>query len=174
MVRKYAHPTRFKSRPKDTHTADHEYCIPVADPGNLAQEHSYSNPDSPLSTAKRLESKVNVLRKKHHVKEQQIGRLKRKVHSLKNMLKELKNRNMISTNCEDYLKRKFTGVSLDILKRAISTTKVGKKGKCSPALKAFALTLQYYSQKAYEYVRQTFNLALPHQTVLRGWFNKGC
>lgn len=37
-------------------------------------------------------------------------------------------------------------------------------------LKAFALTLHFYSPKAYEYVRETFNCNLPHVSTLRRWY----
>ncbi|KAK7476711.1 hypothetical protein BaRGS_00032048 [Batillaria attramentaria] len=43
-------------------------------------------------------------------------------------------------------------------------------GTYHPALKAFALTLQFYSTKAYEYVRRTFGLGLPHLNTIRRWF----
>ena len=173
QIRKFAHPTRFKFRPKNSHTSDHEYCKPVANQDQVNQEHAYTTKESPQRTVKELDSKITVLKSKYRAKHEQLRRSKRKVQSLKNLLKELKNRDLISTDCQNYLSRKFSGVSLDILERAISKTKVGKKGKCSPKLKAFALTLQHYSQKAYDFVRQTFNLALPHPQVVRGWFNKG-
>jgi hypothetical protein len=32
------------------------------------------------------------------------------------------------------------------------------------------LTLAFYSLKAYNYVRRTFHLALPHPSTLRQWF----
>lgn len=33
------------------------------------------------------------------------------------------------------------------------------------------MTLQFYSNKAYEYVRRTINLALPSASVIRSWLN---
>lgn len=51
-----------------------------------------------------------------------------------------------------------------------------KRDQCShtkyhPALKSFALTLQFYSAKAYKYVRETFNLGLPHPSTIRKWYS---
>ena len=40
-----------------------------------------------------------------------------------------------------------------------------------PALKAFARTLQFYSTKAYNYVRETFGLGLPHVGAIKKWYN---
>lgn len=42
--------------------------------------------------------------------------------------------------------------------------------KYSPALRSFALTLHYYSSKAYNYVRKVFNLSLPHPVTIRNWY----
>ena len=39
-------------------------------------------------------------------------------------------------------------------------------------MKSFALTLQFYSTKAYEFVRKTFNVALPSQSQIRRWYDK--
>lgn len=46
------------------------------------------------------------------------------------------------------------------------------KQKYSPALRAFALTLHYYSPKAYEYVRKTFDTCLPSTRTIRKWYEK--
>jgi len=42
--------------------------------------------------------------------------------------------------------------------------------KISPELRAFALTLNFYSAAAYKYVRQVFNNCLPHPSTLRKWY----
>lgn len=44
-----------------------------------------------------------------------------------------------------------------------------KKGKYPPELRQFALTLNFYSKKAYEYVRQKFSNVLPHIRTLASW-----
>ena len=40
----------------------------------------------------------------------------------------------------------------------------------SQSLRAFALTLNFYSPKAYEYVRKTFCNCLPHAKTLQKWY----
>lgn len=42
----------------------------------------------------------------------------------------------------------------------------------SEELKAFAMTLQFYSSNAYDYVRETFDLALPHPQQIRSWYTE--
>lgn len=68
------------------------------------------------------------------------------------------------------LERNFSGVPVALLKRMNLSS--GKGSKYSPELKSFALTLQFYSSKAYEFVRKTFNLALPHQGQVKKWYAK--
>lgn len=46
------------------------------------------------------------------------------------------------------------------------------KQKYSPALRTFALTLHYYSPKAYDYIRRTFDTCLPERRTLRKWYEK--
>ena len=57
------------------------------------------------------------------------------------------------------------------MKRLFSKKK-GKGCKYPSELKSFALTLEFYSSKAYEFVRQKLNLALPHQARIRKWYSK--
>lgn len=42
--------------------------------------------------------------------------------------------------------------------------------KYKEELRAFALTLSFYSAKAYNYVRQTFNKSLPHLSTISKWY----
>lgn len=43
--------------------------------------------------------------------------------------------------------------------------------KFSPTIRRFAVTLNFYSPKAYEYVRSTFSQYLPGARTLRGWYS---
>lgn len=42
--------------------------------------------------------------------------------------------------------------------------------KYSPVLRTFALTLSFYSPKAYNFVRSTFNKSLPHLDTISKWY----
>ena len=68
------------------------------------------------------------------------------------------------------LQRNFSGLPVELFKRM--STNSGKGCKYSPQLKSFALTLQFYSAKAYDFVRKTFNLALPHPVQIWKWYTK--
>lgn len=69
-------------------------------------------------------------------------------------------------------------ISISELHKQIISKKLQSKStnKFSPELRTFALTLQFYSSKAYNYVRQTFDKSLSHPSTLRRWFQHidGC
>ena len=116
--------------------------------------------------------KIETLKRKLKTSQQRSRRLKKKVFSLKEVVHELRKKDLISTDCEHMLNQTFTGLPLAITKRMVSKKKSQKGCAYSPELKSFALTLQFYSAKAYSFVRKTFNLALPSQSQIRRWYSK--
>ena len=83
------------------------------------------------------------------------------------MIKTFKRKYLISSNYKAVLKQHFEVLPLALCTRKTSTLKTEKYSK---ELKSFALTLQFYSSKAYGYVRKMFNLALPHPSTVRRWY----
>ena len=114
--------------------------------------------------------KVSVLKKKLRLSQQRARRLNKRNVTLKGIVKQLKERDLISSACEEMLERNFSRVPIALFKRMSSNA--GKGCKYSPHLKSFALTLQFYSAKGYDFVRKTFNLALPHRVQIRKWYTK--
>lgn len=55
--------------------------------------------------------------------------------------------------------------------REIFKRKQTKKKKYLPELRAFALTLNFYSSKAYNYVRKSFCNLLPEPSTIRKWYS---
>lgn len=49
--------------------------------------------------------------------------------------------------------------------------KLSTEKKFPPQLRSFALTLNFYSSSAYNYVRKTFNNCLPHPSTIRKWLS---
>lgn len=49
--------------------------------------------------------------------------------------------------------------------------KIKSSKKISPEIGAFALTLNFYSPSAYNYVRSLFNKVLSHSNILRKWYS---
>ena len=117
-------------------------------------------------------SKVKQLRKRLKVKQQKIRRLQSKVNSLEELLNSLKDKQLISDQAQEAVEDKFSGISNEIFQRLKKQKKSGSGLKYTPELKSFALTLQFYSSKAYQFVRKMFKFALPHPNVISSWYSK--
>jgi len=77
----------------------------------------------------------------------------------------------VSSSCAEMLENTIAGVPAAIMKRMMRHKGTNVSHKLyPPELRAFALTLQFYSTKAYNFVRKTFALALPHPGSLRRWY----
>ena len=91
--------------------------------------------------------------------------LKKTVLSVKELISELRKKTMVTdevgsmlSSCSESAKQLFKGTA---------------KPSCnnySKELRAFALTLNFYSPKAYNYVRSTFGNSLPHPKTLQRWY----
>ncbi|XP_045781588.1 uncharacterized protein LOC123878461 [Maniola jurtina] len=95
----------------------------------------------------------------------QRSRLKKKIASLKQMLTHLREKQLITQEHNDILEI-CSPSAAELFKRMYHKSK-----KYSPSLRAFALTLHFYSPKAYAYVRDTFNTCLPHPSTIRKWYS---
>ena len=78
---------------------------------------------------------------------------------------------MISAGCESLLSSKFSGVSFALMKRIMShESEKPTRASYFEELNAFALALSFYSTKAHNYVRRTFQLALAHPATICQWY----
>ena len=138
-------------------------------PKNVAQEHEYGVLVSP-SKLKQCLLTVNEALESYQKRlklSQRSRQLVKKVKSMESLIQTLKDKNFLSQQAAENLSASFSGGALELIKRCMN------KGKYSEAvypaeLRAFALTLQFYLARAYEYVRQTFNNCLPHPKTLNG------
>ena len=125
-----------------------------------------------IQECNRNKKKIKALRKRLKVSQQKSRWLTKKVESLGDIIKKLKDNHLISSNCEEALHSTLSVVPLQIFQQMQSTSKSGKGVKYPPIIRSFALTLQFYSTKAYDFVRKTFNLALLHRAQIRKWYSK--
>ncbi|KAF0718665.1 THAP-type domain-containing protein, partial [Aphis craccivora] len=138
------------------------------------------NPDSigllsptHFSTPKRRKRNVDLIKQKFKEKQSQYHkiymqnkRLRLKLKSYDDLIMKLRNKNLISENASYHLQSMACGSLTDIIKRKLS----GKKVPYSDELKKFAVTLQFYSSKAYTFVRKQFFDVLPHPRTLTKWY----
>ena len=97
-------------------------------------------------------------------------RLRQNVDSLQTVVSSLKDKHLISDECADLLETTFSGVSEDSMKRVLCQKRKKEPGAYTAELRSFAMVLHCYSVKAYSYVRQRFDLGLPHSSVIRKWY----
>lgn len=118
-----------------------------------------------------VKSKVSQTLKQLKYTKEKGKRLKRNVSHLKDIVKELKQKRLLSEHALKHLSETFEGIPLAILRRSLTNIKRKKisREQYSEEIKQFAMTLQFYSPKAYEYVRKTFHFCLPHQSTIRSW-----
>jgi len=65
----------------------------------------------------------------------------------------------------------FQNKLADPIKETINRNLKSRNTKYSPALRSFALTLQFYSSIAYLFVRKTFKNLLPHPSTIKKWYS---
>ena len=136
--------------------SDHSYCI--KSPRRTRRQVDY------------LTDKIENLTKKLKSSQKKTGRRNKKVSTLAAVVSELKDKNLINNDCANMLEATFSGVPKELMKRLVGQKKRKNLGAYPPELRSFALTLKFYSTKAYNYVRKSFNLGLPHVSVTRSWY----
>lgn len=52
----------------------------------------------------------------------------------------------------------------------VTPFEIKTNGKYTPEIRSFAMTLHFYSTKAYNYVRKKFNNKLPNPSTIRAWY----
>lgn len=57
------------------------------------------------------------------------------------------------------------------MRHIVSRQLKSKNAKYDAEIRSFALTLHFYSPKAYSYVRKTFNNLLPHPSTIQRWYS---
>ena len=110
--------------------------------------------------------------KRIHILKQKVKRMKKKVKSMDEVMTDVKSKFKLSGDGHKMLSVSGSAISKDFFARVYKQKKTGRllHKKYTSALRQFALTLNFYSSKAYKYVRNTFDLALPHPTVIQNWY----
>ena len=125
-------------------------------PYQVNEEHSYSMSKSPRRLKRRIDDLVDkgeCLTKKIKLFKQKARRLARKVDTLTSVVDDLKTNNLSSSGCAELLESTFSAVPRELMKRLVSQKANKNPGAYPPELRRFAMTLKFYSTKAYNYVR---------------------
>lgn len=116
----------------------------------------------------RKEKEILQKTKKIKYLHQKLRRKQTSISSMKKMICTLKKKLLIKHSEEKQLRQKFDGFRSSILQNIQHNSKGASRGRrYNNAIKEFALTLNYYSAKAYAYVRSI--MPLPHPSLIRKW-----
>lgn len=139
---------------------------------NIKHDHRYENtPKSSKKVLQRVKKSLRKSRARVKILSQHVKRLKVSVSSLRTVISELKKNKMIGDDCAVMLNQ-YEDFKPQLLKRmSVNTGGSVNRSKYPPELRSFAITLHFYSPKAYNFVRKKFNLALPHPSVIRSWYS---
>jgi hypothetical protein len=121
---------------------------------SVRSDHSYAHTATPPSTAEILvktTEKLTNIRKKLDIARKKNGRLHNAVADMENMLKDLRAKFNIPDHVMNMLKESGSDIPASLfhwMAKNVSS-KTTSRGEYPAALRSFALTLHFYSPKAY-------------------------
>ena len=126
-------------------------------------EHSYISREQPLSS--KMVQKTAKFKRKIKMLTQKV---RQKINKMTDLLKSIGEQKLLEEDELALLRNNFGGMAQHIFCNQLSNSRGStRKRKYNQQIKQFALTLHYYSPKAYDYVRTI--LHLPHPLSIRSW-----
>ena len=147
LVRKTS---KRKSPTKRTTDADED------EPKPPSAKKTKANSSPPVSPKKK-----KLLRKIETLK-QKVRRKESKIQSLKSLVDKLEEENLLASDAAYIIKQNFSGLKSELFGSELKNQNRSPKGhRYTDEVKEFALTLNFYSPRAYDYVRSLFSLPCP-------------
>ena len=158
-------PKRSYPEPSTSHpTAAKCSKVPSPSKSNIKLDHSYTSKISPHKLCakyrERLKQKDNKLR---NLRRKNI----RVEKNVKGLILQLKGARPLNDELSNSLMENFGHMATQIVKNEAKNMSSTCGSRYGNEIKEFALTLHFYSPKAYKYVRKS--LHLPHPATLRSW-----
>ena len=135
----------------------------------LANDHGYAKVHEPEQIHKQAQVEIIKLQKKVKVLKETVCQHNKCIQNMKQLMEDLKEKRLVSNQQHELLAHNFEGVSGHLFADQASNAKYGNKHSSWYSLetKQFAVTLHYYSPKAYDFVCKV--LALPHPSSIHSW-----
>ena len=130
----------------------------------LKKDHSYCKAPSPSKSGMKSDflRKLKASQKLVKKLRQQVRRQRVQINSLKTVLTELRDKLMITQENSVVLEENFSSITKELFKSQKSNALVKLHGRrYSEDVKKFAITLHFYSPRAYDYMRTLFTLPAP-------------
>ena len=139
--------------------------IPPNDLENLSPPEKISKTESAEEKRDELQAR---LRHKIRNLQQQLRRSKQKLKTMNEVFKVLEEKSLITPKEAEGLQSTFENRHFQFLFNFKQNLKAAPSGRRYPdEIKEFALTLYFYSPKAYKYVRSI--IPLPNQSLIKKW-----
>jgi hypothetical protein len=149
---------------------------------HTVSEHSYSSVpmetdvnDTPRKAALKrklsnVQQQLASSRKKIKVLLQSKRRLIKRNAKLQSVIDEIRKQRLLTENSIDVLEKSACGIGELLMRRMNKQLGRALPTTYSAELRSFALTLHFYSPRAYEYVRKVFDTCLPHPKTIQKWY----
>ena len=137
---------------------------PHSQPSTSYASFSVTNATAPPSKKQKVvDSPIkSKLKRKIKTLQQKLRRKEKKISSMKEMMSELQDKKLLTEDCANVLENNFSGMTREFLISELNNHEKRTRGKrYSDELKKFALTLHFYSPRAYNFMRSTFSLPAP-------------
>ena len=139
---------------------------------NLDHPYTVSSPRAAKRRSDGMLEELHEGQKRRRQAQNRLSYWKKKAGKLGDVIADLRDEKLVSENAADVLSvYEDVPSQLDARCKKNMSLKNPSKDSYSPQLRAFAMTLAFYSAKAYSYVRETFELALPSPATLREWYS---
>ena len=113
------------------------------------------------------------MKRKLKIAQQRTRRLRKQLDTFQDVIAELKKKNLLTNQAAEEIEASFSSEASSLIKRQLNKSQKKLSVNTYPEeLRRFALTLQFYSGRAYNYVRKIFGESLPHPQTLSKWY--GC
>ena len=154
-------PTRStSSNSRSNILKEHNYCLTVA--------HS---PRKMKRKVTDLISQNESLRRKLDIEVHKRRRMEKRIDTMHDVILNLSKEKRIDQRLESLLKGSFGIIPLAVFQRGLCAKEgAHSRERYPPDIRAFALTLQFHSTVAYEYLRKYFPGCLPRLSTLRSWY----
>ena len=161
-----AKPKKERQLPKKRKLTD---SLPLSSPSpsNVAFDHAYASKADVASKAKVSANQVAHLKQKVKALKQRVRRCDVRIRNLSALLSVLQKQKLVTNEQHDMLENNFSGVGKKLFQDQIQNAKSTHGYRYSTETKQFALTLHYYSPRAYNFVRRIFKL--PHASNICKW-----
>lgn len=118
----------------------------------------------------KLSEKILELQRENCILKKRLHRREERLTSIQSILQSLKSNNYSTDGLENVLNNNFNDFSLDLLRNELKNNQLSPYGRrYSASIRQFALTLYFYSKRAYEFLRS--KLSLPHSSLMRQWLS---